>query len=235
MTSSLTQQKRKTDVLYLALTCSLLASGVAAEPGIVRFGPHIFNVEGRGFQGMASVAEVIARKGNRFQNVAKGLEDCQAVVAGPLSKARPRDTLRDTWTIIQSIRVECWALLQVPPEAGVAAAVLDDRITPRMIHRIMANSIKLASSNEEWSKALIRFPGGEITCRNTWRCRFSRPDGNDFPDYSMDIELILAAGDERFIEVTQMYEGRSGFVFGIHWHEAPGGGEVVAIFPDLFQ
>ena len=226
---------QKTDLPALTSAFILIAFAVAAEPELVRFGPSIFHVEGRGFQRMASVSEVIARQGNHFQQFAKGLEDCQALVEGPLGKARPRDKLRDTWTIIQSIQVECWALLQVSPEAGVKGATATDRITPRMIHRIMANSIKLAALDEEWSKALIRFPGGEITCRDQWRCRFSRPDGNDFPDDSMDVELILAAGDERFIEVTQMYEGRSGFVFGIHWREMPDGGEVIAIFPDILQ
>ena len=224
---------QKTDLPALTSAFILIASAVAAEPDLVRFGPHIFKVERRAFQGMASVSEVTARAGHKFQFVAKGLADCPAVVEGPLRKARPRDTLRDTWTIIQSIRVECWALLQVSPQAGVKAATADDRITPRMIHRIMANSIRLAASDEEWSKALIRFPGGEIACKDAWRCIFSRPDGNNPPDYSLGFELILAAGHERFIEVTQMYEGRAGFIYGIRWRDTPAGGEVVAIFPDI--
>ena len=163
------------------------------------------------------------------------VDDCRDLIAIPPGKEHGRDPTRETSTIIQSIRIECWATLQANPEARLTSATLTDRIAPEMIQHIMANSFRLATSDEECSKVLIKFSGGELVCKNAWRCRLSLPDGRSPPEQSLDFEVIFALGDETFIIVTQMIHGRSGFVYGIHWHHSPGGGEVVAIFPDILQ
>jgi hypothetical protein len=48
----------------------------------------------------------------------------------------------------------------------------------------------------------------------------------------VDFELIMSTNDERFILVTQMVYGRSGFVYGVRWRDSQGRGEVISIFPD---
>ena len=124
-------------------------------------------------------------------------------------------------------------MLQADPATQVAAAGPDDRITTAMIHGIVANARRLSADNEDWAKTLMAFPGGEIACKSLWQCRLSLPDGRDPPEQSLDFELIMAKGDERFILVTQMVYGRSEIVYGLHWREGDGGGEVVEIFPEL--
>lgn len=168
-----------------------------------------------------------------MQLFVRGVDDCQALVAIPPGQENARDALRETSTIVQWIRVECWTLLQADPQARVTSTGLADRITPGMIHGIMDYSRKLAEANTEWSQTLFRFPGGEITCADEWRCLLSLPDGNNPPDQSLEFDLILATGDERFVKVTQLFRGQSGFVYGVRWRETEGGGAVNAIFPEL--
>jgi hypothetical protein len=139
--------------------------------------------------------------------------------------------LRDTWTIVQSFRVDCWALLQANPSSTVDLATETDQITENMIIEIMRYSRKLSIGSEKWSKALLDFPNGEIACRTLWRCRLLRPDSRSPPEQSVDFELIFAFGLDRYIRVTQMIHGRSGFVYGVRWVESEKGGEVMSIFP----
>jgi len=96
----------------------------------------------------------------------------------------------------------------------------------------MANAEMLAAEDEDWSQTLVTFTDGEITCTDQERCRLSLLDGKNPPEQSVDFDLIMATGDERFILVTQSIYGRSGFVYGVRWRESENGGEVVSIFPD---
>lgn len=139
-----------------------------------------------------------------------------------LGNGTPRDSLRDTWTVIQTIRVECWAMLQLDGNAPVTAFASDDRVRPTMIHGIVAHVERLSAEDEEWAKVLMAFPGGEIACRDGERCRLSLQDGRTPPERSLDFDLIAATREESFIIVTQMVYGRSGFVYGVRWREAGG-------------
>lgn len=168
-----------------------------------------------------------------MQLFVKGFDDCPAIVAGPLESATPRDTLRDTWTVIQTLQVECWAVLQVDPATPVTEAGPADRITPAMMHAIMVNADRLSAGDEEWARTLMTLPGGDITCKDDWRCGLSLPDGRNPPEQSLGFDLIMALADERFIRITQMVYGRSGFVYGVHWRDTEGGGAVISIFPNL--
>jgi hypothetical protein len=199
----------------------------------VRLAAHFRDAAGNPFQSLGSVSEALDRQKLDMQQFVKGFDDCQALVAGPIESATPRDSLRDTWTVIQTISVECWTLMQIAPGTKVAPTEPDDRITPEMIHKIMANADRLSAENEDWAKTLIVFPGGDIACKDKERCRLSLPDGKSPPEQSLDFDLIAAIGDARFIQVTQMVYGRSGFVYGVLWHESQGGGEVISIFPDI--
>lgn len=220
--------------LIMALTaCCVLASSSSAETESVRLGVHFRDAEGHPFQQLRSVPEVLDRQKLDMQMFVEGFDDCSDIVARPIESGTPRDSLRDTWTVVQTISVECWALLQIDPAAPVTAARATDRIMPEMIYSIMGNAERLSAENEEWAKTLMDFTGGEISCKDKERCRLSLPDGESPPEQSVDFQLIMAKGNERFILVTQMVYGRSGFVYGVLWRAAGDGGQVVKIFPDL--
>lgn len=226
-------RQRHLDLLTVALACSVLASATLAETASVRLGRHFLDVVGRPFHRLGSLTEVLEMLNLGTQLFVRDVYDCRGLTAVPPSKEHGRDGLRDTYTIIQSIKVECWAILQIDPEARIAVAGPADQITPDMIHGIMAYAEKLSAGNEEWAKALTTFLGGVITCKHEERCLLSLPDGNNPPDESVLFKFILAKEDERFSLVTQMVYGRSGFVYGIRWRETLSGGEVIAIFPDI--
>jgi hypothetical protein len=209
-----------------------MAPAVLAEAGNVRLGTHFRDSDGQPLQRLDFVSGVLDRLASDMQLFVGGFDDCQDIVAGPPSNGTPRDSLRDTWTVIQIIRVECWALLQLDSNSRVTTVAPDDRITPRMIHGIIAYAEKLSADDEEWAKVLMAFPGGEIACKDDERCRLSLQDGRNPPEQSLDFDLIMTTQDEWFIIVTQMVYGRSGFVYGVTWREAAGKGEVVSIFPN---
>jgi hypothetical protein len=166
----------------------------------------------------------------RFQ---KRFDDCSAIIAGPIEKANPRDQLRHTWNVVLSIRTECWALLQFDPTTLVAPTWPEDQLTPVMIHGIMAGAERLSRENEELGRVLFTFGGGAITCKDKERCELSSPEGGEWANYSLYLDLILVHGDDWFVEVAQAYRGRISFVYGVRWRESQSGGEVISIFPDF--
>lgn len=213
--------------------CVCLTSSALAETGNVRLGVHFYPTPERRYQNLHSMSEIQDRLKFDMQQFVTGFNDCPAIVGGPIEGGIPRDHLRDTWTVIQSISVWCWATLQIDPAAQVIASGPTDRITPDLIHGVMGYAEMLSAGSQNWSQTLMTFPGGEIACKDEWRCRLSLPDGRNPPERSLDFDLIMAIGDERFVMVTQMVHGRSGFVYGVRWRATKGGGEVVSIFPDL--
>jgi hypothetical protein len=217
----------------LCLSISTIGSAALAEDASVYLGSHFRDAGGYPLYAFGSVADVVARLGLGAQLHVRGVNDCRELAEIPQGKERGYNSLRDTYTIIQSVKIACWAVLQVDPAARVRATTTADRITPDIIHGIMANAVDLSARNEEWMKALTAFSGGVITRWDDERFRLSLPDGNDPPDESLLVELMLVTGDERFIEVTQLFRGRSGFVYGIRWRETEIGGEVLEIFPDI--
>jgi hypothetical protein len=222
-------------VAAAAFICLMLASATAAETDVVRVGRHFQDVIGRPFRDLDTIADVVEMLDIGTQLFVRDVRDCRGLTAVSPSEEHGRDSLQDTYVIIESIKVDCWAVLQFDPDAHLAATGEADRITPAMIWGVMAYADRLSSGNDEWRKTLTTFSGGDITCKDEERCLLALPDGKNPPDESVAFELILADGIGRFIEVTQMYQGRAGFVYGIHWHEAPSSGEVVAIFPDILQ
>ena len=170
-----------------------------------------------------------------MQQFVTGFAGCPAIVDGPLDVGRPRDPLRDTSTMIQSIRVWCWAIVQNDLAAQMTASGPSVEITPELIQGIMANAEKLSADDEDWSQTLVTFSGGEITCTDQERCRLSLLDGKNPPELSVDFDLIMATGDEQFILVTQVIYGRSGFVYGVRWRESEDGGEVSSEPPRVYR
>jgi hypothetical protein len=215
---------------FAAAAC--LTSFALAETGTVRIGAHFFPTSEHRYQSLRSVSEIQDQLNADMQLFVTGFSGCPAIVEGPLDAGKPRDPLRDTSTIIQSIRVWCWAIAQTDPAAQVSASGLGAEITTELIQGIMANAEMLAAEDEDWSQTLVTFTDGEITCTDQERCRLSLLDGKDPPEQSVDFDLIMATGDERFVLVTQAIYGRSGFVYGVRWRESENGGEVISIFPD---
>lgn len=222
--------RKKTKSAILTIACCAFSTLADAEPNSVRLGPEVYGVRDDIAPG-STVRSLTKKQSVAFQEFVAGFDDCADIVAGPVYDGLPRDALRNTWTIIQSFRVDCWALLQANPDSRVDLAAGTDQITSDMILGIMRYSQKLSIGSEKWSKVLLDFSGGETVCKTLWRCRLSRPDGRSPPEQSVDFELIFANGSDRYIRVTQMIHGRSGFVYGVRWVESEKGGEVMSIFP----
>jgi hypothetical protein len=219
--------------LALALVCSGGHVQVSlAETGSVRFGTYLRDAGGQPLQKQSDVSDVLERLSSDIQLFVAGIHGCTDLVATPLGSVMPRDNLRDTWTVIQTIRAQCWALAQLDEKALVSGLQTSDRITPAMVHGIIAHAKRLSDKDAEWAKVLMTFAGGEIACREDEWCRLSRLDGRNPPEQSLDFQLIIATQDIRFIIVTQMVYGKSGFVYGVMWRESGTTAEVVSIFPN---
>lgn len=218
--------------LALALVCSGGQVQVSlAETGSVRVGIYPREAGGQPLQMQSVVSDVRERLSADIQLFVAGIDSCTELVAKPLGSGTPRDNLRDTWTVIQTIRAQCWALAQLDEKALVSGFQPSDRISPAMVHGIIAHAKRLSDKDAEWAKVLMTFSGGEIACRDDKWCRLSRLDGRNPPEQSLDFQLIIATQDIRFIIVTQMVYGMSGFVYGVMWREAGTTAEVVSIFP----
>jgi hypothetical protein len=226
-------RRKSPELLALVLASWIgVAPASLAETGTVRLGTYLRDSDGQPLQRLDVISSVLDRLASDMQLFVAGFDGCPDMVAGPLGNGTPRDSLRDTWTVIQTIRVECWALLQFDGNAPVTAFAPDDRITPRMIHGIIAHAERLSAEDEEWAKVLMAFPGGEIACWDGERCRLSLQGRRNPPEQSLDFDLIMATQEVWLIIVTQMVYGRSGFVYGVMWREAAGKGEVASIFPN---
>lgn len=215
------------------LVCCSLGSAVRAETESVRLGVHFLYSTDEPYSQLRNISEVQDQLKSHMTQFQERFDDCPAIIAGPIGKANPRDGSRRTWTIVQSIRVQCWALSQFDPAEPVAPTGPEDQLAPDMIHGIMAGAERLSRENEELGRVLFTFGGGTIICKDKERCQLSSPEGGEWANYSLYLDLILVHGDDWFIEVAQAYRGRISFVYGVRWREAEGGGAVISIFPDL--
>ncbi len=232
-TFSWKRQMWRTNLPILVLVLGLIASVAAAETASVRLGPHFRAADGDKFLDRNFMSEVLVQIASDMQLFVHDVDNCRDLIAIPPGKEHGRDPTRQTSTIIQSIRVECWTVLQADPSAQVTPAAAVDRIDPGMIRGVMKHVGQMGLMGEKWARTFMSFSEGEITCKDAWRCRLSLPDGRSPPERSLDYNLIMAMGDERFIMVTQMVHGRSGFVYAVRWRGNRDGGEVISIFPDL--
>lgn len=160
-----------------------------------------------------------------FQD-ADGCEDVLGAKA-----VRLRDGLRTTSVAAATLRAECWAVLQLDPGASVVAAGPQDGIPPDIVWEVMAWAERLSLENEEWAKTLMVIPKGTLLCEAFSGCRLERPDGHNPPEEALHFDLMAAAGETRFIMVTQMVYGRAGFVYALRWQQDAGA--VVAVFPEF--
>jgi hypothetical protein len=219
-----------------ALVCCALMGPSLAEPPAIRLGPIFWkSYDDLPFTPPDSVSSMQDQLRPVIRHFAKSAEDCQKLVDTPLGKDKPVNKLRFTWTILQSLKAQCWAIMHADPEVRIVRTTAADALTPEMIFGVMAYASALAAGNEEWMKTLTTFSGGEIKCRDAWTCLLFLPDGKDWPDESAYFDMLMVTEDEKFILVSQAYQGRVDFVYGVQWRETEDGGQVVSIFPDILK
>ncbi len=213
-----------------------LAIGSAAlgETDAVRIGRHFPHTSETPYSELGQVSAVLKQIGTDMQTFVTGFRGCPDIVTRDLNEGAPRDNFSDTWTIIQSYRVECWALLNFDPDMAVVKTGPEDRITPEMIHKIMAKARQLSQADPEWAKSLVTFSGGTITCKDNERCRLQSSDGGEWKDYFLYFDLLAVHSDDWFIEVTNAYWSQEGLVYGVWWRESPSGGRVMAVYPVMY-
>lgn len=209
-----------------------LCSTVSAETESVRLGEHFQYSADEPYSKLRNISEVLDQLKFHMPQFVTGFDGCPGIISRDLNDGTPRDKLRNTWTIIQSFRTQCWATSQFNPTTPVAPTGPEDQLTPAMIHGIMAGAERLSRENEELGKVLFTFGGGAITCKDKERCELSSPEGGEWANYSLYLDLVLVHGDDWFIEVAQAYRGRISFVYGVLWRDNGSGGQVVKIFPD---
>lgn len=209
-----------------------LCSTVSAETESVRLGVHFQYSADEPYSKLRNISEILDQLKFHMPQFVTGFDGCSDIISRDLNDGTPRDKLRNTWTIIQSFRTQCWAALQFDPTTPVAPTGPEDQLTPAMIHGIMAGAVRLSRENEELGRVLFTFGGGTITCKDKERCELSSPEGGEWANYSLYLDLILVHGDDWFIEVAQAYRGRISFVYGVLWRDTGSGGQVVKIFPD---
>ncbi len=231
--SSWMRQARLSRVAFVWLTQVTLATVTHADTNGVRLAKHFRDPAGYPMTDFGSLADIQKRQDLAVQLFLANAGNCRDLLALPLGKERGYDKTQNAYMIIKSIAVECWAVSQVDPAAPVAVTGPDDRITPAMIHGIMADAERRSAEDEDWAKTLMTFPGGDIVCRDEERCRLSLPDGRDPPEQSLAFELMMANGEERFVKIAILVYGRAIFYYGVRWRGNEAGGEVVGIFPDL--
>ena len=214
------------------LVFSSLCSTVSAETESVRLGEHFQYSADEPYSKLRNISEVLDQLKFHMPQFVTGFDGCPGIISRDLNDGTPRDKLRNTWTIIQSFRTQCWATLQFNPTTPVAPTGPEDQLTPAMIHGIMAGAERLSRENEELGRVLFTFGGGTIICKDKERCELSSPEGGEWANYSLYLDLVLVHGDDWFIEVAQAYRGRISFVYGVLWRDNGSGGQVVKIFPD---
>lgn len=117
-------------------------------------------------------------------------------------------------------RAQCWAFQLVPAVADIVPATPQDGITRAMTDALMAYLLEKtatvdSAADNEWLKTFTAFPGGDLTCKTPWLCTLTLPDGNDYPEQYLYIDLILAYENQRFLEVTEAVHGSPRFVCGV--------------------
>lgn len=235
LTSSWIRRRHRELLVASTMCCVSMASSLAERPAI-RLGPVFWrSYDDVPFTVPDSVSGMLEQLKPAIGLFVKNAEDCHKLVDTPLGKDKPINELRRTWAIIQSLKAQCWAVLHADPEGRILRTTAADALTPEIVFGVMAYASALSAGNEEWMKTLTPFSGGEIKCRDAWTCLLSLPNGKDWPDESAYFHMLMVTEDEKFILVSQAYQGRVGFVYGVRWRETVGAGPVVSIFPDILK
>jgi hypothetical protein len=224
-------RQTKIDLVACVLVIgSCLATGAMAETESVRIGEHFMSSAPNSYQARKDISEIRDLLQSDMQQFSTGFGDCANIVSRDLNDGTPRDRLRATWTAMQSIKVYCWTAMQFEPDTPVIPTRPEDRLTPEIIHGIMAGAERLSQDDEDAAKTLVAFPAGMLSCKDKERCKLAAPDDGDWANYALYMDLVLVNGDDFFVTVSQAYRGQVGLVYGVHWRATGIEGKIVSIF-----
>ncbi len=217
----------------LCVVALFFAHQVQAEP--VRLAERFRDIGGAPLRGFGTVGGAIERESIAVQAYVKGAVTCRDLLSIPYGSEPGYDSTRNTHNVIFGVKVACWALSSLYPDRPVGATLPSDHLTPEIARGIMDHLNMLSERSEDWGKTLLVFPGYLAKCGGDEMCGAFWPEGSDLSDYRVGLDLILADGNDRFIRVSQSYDGRVDWVFGVRWRKTDTGGEVVEVFPDIDQ
>jgi hypothetical protein len=215
----------------MVLASVVLTTAALADGSSVRLGANFRDIAGYPLSEFGTIDNALVRLRLTVQAFVKNTEDCADLVSIRSGAEKGYDKTRNTYAIIQKIKVKCWIVGQIERGSLIVPTLPTDGITPDVIWGIMANAERLSAESDRWKKTLTTFSGGDIHCKDSERCTLTASPQSDSAADSLDFELVLVRGDERFIIVTQAYEGRAGLIYGVQWRDSVTGGEVASIFP----
>ena len=218
-----------------ALVTILINLGVTvpaqAEGAAIRLAPNFEDVAYFPMLAYETVEEVLDRQNLAVEAYVRGIDSCQELLAIPKGAERGYDKTQMTYASIMRIKVECWTLVQLDQSAKIAPMEKADKLGEDAVEAIRAFSENLPLELDLWPDVLTAVNGGIIGCNGMDRCELSAPDDSEWEDYTMHFRLLLLDGDRKYIAVTEAYEGRPGFVFGVVWSDSAG--RVLEMFPKL--
>lgn len=219
------------DRLALCVAASLFAHQAQAEP--VRLAEGFRDIAGLSLRDFGFVGAAINRQGISVQASVKGAFSCRDLMSIPFGREESYDRSFNALQYVHHVKVGCWALSKFDTSRPTGTLIPTDYLTPEIARDIMDRLLELSESNVAFGKALLMFPDYLVHCRNEERCEITWPDNSGLSGYWGEFRLLLADGEERFIQASSSYLGRHDFVFGVRWRNTDTGGEVVEVFPDI--
>ena len=226
------RRRRSLDLPSVVFACCLL-SPADADTGPVRIGESFHDLAAYPLSEFGTVAEVLKRLDLGAQVYAKGGGNCRELVDIPFGQEQTYDSWRDALFIVQSVKVECWAVLQFDPSLPVAQTGNRDEVTLEMVQDILAQAEPPSDENDKWKKIASEPSAKTFFWRDPDNLTLSSEGGWKSPDGNFEFHLLVADGDDRIVEVTHSVKGHRTRVYGVRWRKTATGGEVVDIFPDL--
>lgn len=213
------------------LICLCQTVSAFAEGAAVRLGPSFRDVVYFPMLEHKTVEEVLDRENLGVEAYVRGIDSCQELLAIPKGIEPGYDKGQMTYAIITRIKVECWALVQLEPGTKVAPIEDKDRLDEEVVLGIRAYFETLPGQLSFPADVLTEENGATVGCNRQDLCALSAPDDSEWAAYNMHFRLVLVDGDRKFIAVSDTYEGRGGYVFGLIWSDRAD--RVLEMFPKL--
>lgn len=218
-------------VLLPTLICLGLTASAVAEGAVIRLGPNFEDVVYFPMLAHESVGELLDRANLGVEAYVRGIDSCQELLAIPKGTEPAYDKGQRTYAIITRIKTECWALVQLDPDAKVAPMEDTNTLDEEEVWGIRAFFGTLPGQLSFPAEVLTDENGATVGCNRQDLCALSVPDESEWADYNLYFQLLLVDGDRKYIAITEAYEGRSGFVFGVIWSDSAD--RVLEMFPRL--
>lgn len=211
--------------------CLGLTMSAQAEAAVIRLAPSFEDVAYFPMLLHATVEEVLDRQNLAVEAYVRGIDSCQELLATPKGAERGFDKTQMTYATIMKIKVECWTLVQLDQTSKIAPMEKADKLGENAVEDIRAFSENLPLELDFWPDVLTAVNGAVIGCNGMDRCELSAPDDSEWEDYTMHFRLLLVDGDRKYVVVTEAYEGRNNFVYGVIWSDRAN--RVLEMFPKL--